>query len=532
MFLLEDITRLALWLLFTIVAVNLFFLSFVFYRRLARKRYYTVKDAARDRYQHVINKVLAGKIGTGHAASLLAEASAQPEHDALEEMLLSATADQRPRTTELLFGLGYVERWARAAFGYRRGRTLIQRAFRGDPPLRKGPAGAWNPMMRMKILSVSRALAVEHLGTLTPAIATYFATEALADPATDVQRTAIAILGRNRESSAIPLLVQQLAQAVQDPTDISLRTIKTSLVAYQIDDLLHFLPSLAHPAPRVRFFLVDAIAQICQRAARQMPLNKNDFPRAFYEIFLEVVVNDTFADVRARSAGVIRHFRDGRATDALRKLLHDENEFVRLHAARACAGRSYLRLTPDLAGLLGDARWRVREAAAQSLRAFGHEGVRELFQQFVSSTDRYASEQITDEIQRAGIIEDIAASLVPGQPDFALADAVCRKMVSMQKTSLLMNAMASTGVPAEARAMIMDALVVAAPPQFYAVIKAIADTDGGPLGSKATSLLGSGIMPSQTASGTTKTASGKTKKVSGKIKSVSGKSEKAGGEFA
>ncbi len=496
MILLEDLTSLVLWLLATIACINFLFLCFVFYRRLARRRYYTIKDSARDRYSDVIRKFSAGRLTVEQAASLLREASDRAEQDALEEMLLAATkAQDRQRTTELLLALGYVERWAQIAFGRRRARYLVRQAIRREPA--KDIPSRWQnlvrPIQRVRALSVPRALAVSHLGTLSAELAHFFGAEALKDPAKEVRVMAIIIMGRNREPSAIPLLIEQLASVVNKPTDISLRTVKTALVAYQVDDLPHFIPALTHAAPRVRFFVVDAAAQICQRAARTLPLNKNDFSQRFYETFLDTVVTDSFADVRARSAGVIRHFRDQRAVQALRKLLHDENEYVRLHAARACSDRLYLQLKSDLTQLLGDARWRVREAAAQSLRAFGHEGVRELYEQFVTSTDRYTSEQITEEIQRAGIIEDVAASLVPGQPDFSLADQVCRKMVTMGKTSLLMNAMASTGVPAEARAAIMDALVPAAPPQFWAVVKAIADTDSGPLGFKASSLLGSGI---------------------------------------
>src|SRR5689334_16607263 len=104
------------------------FLSFVFYRRLARSRYYAVKDSARERYQHVITKFLRRELDVSRAATLLEEAASQPEQDALEEMLLNAPPEQRERLSELLFALGNVEKWARTAYGYRRGRTFVQRA--------------------------------------------------------------------------------------------------------------------------------------------------------------------------------------------------------------------------------------------------------------------------------------------------------------------------------------------------------------------------------------------------------------------
>ncbi len=490
MILLEDLTSLVLWLLFTIATVNFVFLCFMVYRRLARKRYYAVKDSARERFQHVIARFVDGTLTVEQAASLLEEASSVPELDALQEMLLGAPPEQRDRTTQLLFALGYVERWARQAFGYRRGRDLVRKAFLGEPP-QTGPRKPkpLDSVQRLRFFSVPRALAVDHLGALSPALATFFATEALRDPAADVRRVAVSVLGRNRVAAAVSLLVQELNMAVEERSDVSLRAVKSALVCYQLDDLPWFVPSLQHANARVRFFVVDAIREICVRAARQLPLNKNDFSQPFYEAFVLSLPGDASADVRARSAGVIRYFRDATAITLLRRLMTDENEFVRLHATRAAADRVYATLTPDLIGRVTDTKWRVREAAVQSLRAIGRTGRTELLRLLTATQDRYASEQITEEIQRGGLIEDVVSALRPGNSEFGLAEAACRKMVAMAKTSLLLNAMVSTGVADEARAVIMDAMATAPPPDFYPVLRGLAAADSGPLGMKAASLL-------------------------------------------
>ena len=500
MILLEDLTRFVLWLLFTILTVNLLFLSFVFYRRLARKRYYTVKDSARERYQHVITKFLHRELDVAQTASLLEDATSQAEQDALEEMLLHAPAEERGRISELLFALGNVERWSRTAFGYRRGRTFVQRAFRGDAPLGTGPANRWNPILRLRFFSVPRSLAVERLGFLSSQLASYFATEALADPSFEVQRVAIGVLGMHRVPAAIPQLVHELKRAVEETSDLSLRSVKAALVGYQIDDLPWFVPEMQHANSRVRFFLVDAVREICLRASRSLPLNKNDFSQPFYELFLETMSADTSADVRARAAGVIGYFRDPRAAQALRRMLNDENEFVRLHATRACADRLFLPIAADLLRMLEDPKWRVRESAARALRAMGREGFDELLRRFVGTEDRYTAEQIIDEIQRSGTVEDVVSSLVPGNPDFALAESVCRKMVKMGKTSLLLNALASSGVPDEARAVMMDAIALAPPPEFYPLLQALSQHESA-LGFKASSVLSASAVRRAAASG-------------------------------
>jgi hypothetical protein len=319
-------------------------------------------------------------------------------------------------------------------------------------------------------------------------LATYFATEALSDPAFEVQYTAINVMGKHRVPAALPQLVKELQTAVEQASDLSLRSVKAALVCYQIDDLPWFVPLLEHPNPRVRFFLVDAVREICLRAARDLPLNKNDFSQPFYNLFLNRMAGDSSADVRARSAAVIGYFRDEKAVQALRKLLQDENEYVRLHATRACADRLYTPLIPDVLRRLEDSKWRVRDAAAQTLRAMDREGFNEMLRLFIDTGDRYTAEQIVDEIQRSGMVEDVVSSLVPGNPDFVLAEGMCRKMVKMGKTSLLLNALSSAGVPDEARAVMMDAIALAPPPEFYPLLQEMSQHDSA-LGFKASSVL-------------------------------------------
>lgn len=538
MVLFEDLTSVVLWLLATVFAINLVFLFFVFFRRVARKRYYAIKDSARERYLAVISGFASRQVAVEQATDLLAGATSRPERDAVEELLLDAVeSGDRERLTELVIGSGYLQRWAAQAFGRRRGREVVRAAIHSQVPAPRSARWArfTDPILRLRMLSVPRAIAAEHLGWLAPSLSRVFMSEALADPSLQVRSTAIAVIGQNRDRRAIGQLVEELARAVAQKSDISLRSIKVALVSYELDDLPYFVPYLSHELPRVRFFLVDAISQIANNPAavfalsknessrrsavrmqsasgrasssrhrsasrissrassrassRGLLLNKNDFSRDFYEVFLAELANDKFADVRARCAEVVRHFRDRRAADALRTLLRDENEFVRLHAARACGDRVYAPLSSELARLLADSKWRVREAAAQSLRASGRDGIGELYRRFVTTDDRYAAEQITEEIQRSGAIEDLAASLVSSNVTLPLSEAVCRKMILMGKSSLLLNAMASAAVPGEARAFIMNAMQLAPPPEFFALLQQIAATDTGPLGMKAGSLL-------------------------------------------
>lgn len=491
MLFIEDLASLVLWLLATVLSLNLLFLLFIFYRRLGRKRYYEDKDSARSRYTRVVSEFVDNEISVERAVVLLDEASAQAERDAVQEMLLAQEdANNAERISQVFFGLAYVERWARQAFGRRRARALVERSMKREkaPISTAVDRGLLAPIRRMRMFGVPRALAVEALGRLAPEYAQVFVAEALHDPAAEVRRVAIAAMGRNRHPAAIPLLLEELLKAVEMHNDVSLRSTKSALVCYTIDDLHHFVPFLSHPNRRMRFFVVDTVREICNKASRHMLLNKNDFPQDLYEALLDVSARDEFADVRARTAAVIKHFRDKRSVQALRMLLSDENDFVRLHSVRACQDRYYADLVPDMIRRLSDTRWRVREAAVKALAAFGASGSNELYRYFVATKDQYVSEQITEEIQRSGLTADIVAALAHGGEDRDLALAVAKKMVLMGKSSLLTGAVAGLQEP-EPRILLMDALMLQPTEEFLAVLEVIGTTDGGPVGDKARTLL-------------------------------------------
>jgi HEAT repeat protein len=488
----EDLTAVVLWFLLTVIAVNLLFLCFIFYRRAARKRYFSAKDAGRARYASVVNEFLQGQHTVEKAVALLSGARSIPEQDAVRDVLFSHTNESNTaQVTELLFALGYVERWARDAFGRGRAKKLLQMALRKEKPAVTSDVrqSILNPLLRLRLFAVPRAVAMTQLGRLGPDFSLVFAAEALRDSASDVRRVGTDALGRHRHPAAIPLLVEELRKALEVGNDVSLRSAKSALTCYQLDDLQHFVRFLTHPNRRMRFFVVDCAREICNRAAAVSLLNKNDFSLDFYETFLSRVVVDEFADVRARSAAVIKHFRDARSLAALRTLLRDENEFVRLHAVRACADRYYGDLIPLLVERLSDARWRVRDAAAAAIRTFGSSGTNELYRYFVGCPDQYASEQVAEEIQREGLMEDVLAALASGGADAQLAYSVCQKMVGMGKTSLLLGAVTSPGFPEEQRLMLLDILSMYPTPELVAVLQALAEAQLGEVSNRAAVLL-------------------------------------------
>ncbi|HZQ92703.1 MAG TPA: HEAT repeat domain-containing protein [Terriglobales bacterium] len=503
MFFLEDVAQLVLWLLLGLTWVNLVFLCFVFYRRLSRKRYFAAKDAAREHYRPMISQFAAGHIPVEAAAAVLRNARTVPEQDAVRDALfLEAAPADRERTTELLFALGMVEAWAKQAYGKRQAQDVVRRALRHEAaplaPANSTARRATRSSLRM--LAVPRALAVNRLAHLRPEVAQVFAAEALKDPSPEVRRVAVRALGRTRHPAGVPLLAAEIERSFAAGNDISLRTAKAALVAYNLEDLHLFVPLLRHPSRRMRFVVVDTVRQIAERAARKAPLNRNDFPIEMHQLLLNELARDEFADVRARTASVLRHFRDAAAVEALRKLTTDEDEFVRLHAVRACGDPYLPQLLSAVTDRLGDPRWRVREAAVKSITAFGQAGDQELYRYFIQSPDRYACEQLAEEIQRRGLVlqlMDLLQASTSGRASpgssahhgAQLATAVFQKLVMLGKGSLLLHAAQSPELDANTRLKLLD-LVAAQPTQLtLSTFAYLAQTDPGPVGEHAAELL-------------------------------------------
>jgi HEAT repeat protein len=161
---------------------------------------------------------------------------------------------------------------------------------------------------------------------------------------------------------------------------------------------------------------------------------------------------------------------------------------VRLHAVRACGHRTYTALIPDIVARLTDMRWRVREAAVGALALVGPEGLDEMYRFFVSCPDAFACEQITEEIQRKGLVEDLVAALMAGGEETDLGRAVCQKMSMMGKTSLLISALASVVAP-DVRIALMESLAAAPSDEFLSVLQMITETSSGSVQIRASQIL-------------------------------------------
>jgi HEAT repeat protein len=473
MILIEDLTSFIVSLLIGIIGLNLVFFSFVLWRRLTRQRFFNEKDASKERFRPVVEDLLSGRLTPEQAIKVLSEGTSKAEKEAIWSLLSSSDVEGRLKCTLVLFGLGKVEEWSNEAFGAKRTAELLE-MIKSNKPYVAGSQVRRSPKsyQRLKMKSVPKALAVDNLAQLSPDWALIFCIEGLQDPSMEVRAMAMRGLGKTKLRSALPHLFHEMAHCIEAQSDLSLRGIKTALIEFAIEDLPAYTPYLTHANHRFRFFVVDSAREICNRAAEGSVLNKNDFSTDFYEAILNFSAVDEFPDVRARAANIVKHFRDSRSVAALRLLLSDENEFVRLHAVRACSDRYYIDLIPEVSRLMRDPKWRVRESAAKSLGEIGG-GLSELYGEFVKTTDVYQSEQIAEQIQRGGLMPHIIAELHEGGEARKRAFTVCQKLALLQKTSLLSMILSAPELGDEVRMQIIEALSIAPTLPFRSALQTI-----------------------------------------------------------
>jgi hypothetical protein len=507
------------WLAVGVLVINTILVIYILHRRLSRNRYFQRKDSTRRQLSPTVRNFLAGDIGVDEATAALRTAKSPAAREAIQDMLLDGIGPNNRRTvTEVLLRLGFVGAWAKEAFGRRRGKQLIDHVVDGAPLPLLGKR-KFQRVRSMRLFCVKRARAVAQLGQLDGDFAQTFMDEAQHDPSPYVGRANVAAMGQNRESFAVSVLLELLRQAAEGVNGLSVLSVKTALVRYPMTELPQFTQSLSDPNPKFRYMVVDSIREICDNT--NLTLSTQDFPPDLYRWFLDQAKHDSSVDVRARSARVIRHFHDAGAVVALRALMQDENEFVRLHAVRSCADPYYTELIPDVVQRIGDAKWRVREASVKTLATFGNEGRTQLANYFLSTPDTYASEQIVEEMQRGGIIGDLLPGLGSEGPESWVVMKVCSKMVRMGKTSLLTellsreirmsrlgDAPSSAQIAAmetaqKARAQLLDVLAMSPTPQLMETVQSLARRDRDHLKGKAQTILQSGIEANQSTAGET-----------------------------
>jgi len=115
------------------------------------------------------------------------------------------------------------------------------------------------------------------------------------------------------------------------------------------------------------------------------------------------------------------------AADIPRGMLADPVPFVRAHAARTLVRLDPARSAIDIAPLLADADWWVRQAAKEGLLAIGLDALPAVLSQ-LDSTDRFARNGAADVLQGIGAVAGLLARATQPGPDGEAAAALLRKL--------------------------------------------------------------------------------------------------------
>lgn len=471
--LIEHITELVFMGLLAVLLANGALVALAITRRQRREKYFERIDDLRQRYGPVIVGVLARKIDYQRGLTLLRDITGLDRDFVLEQLLMSRTPTpgQVPILRQLAEDLGLVRVWQRQLSGQFDVATLREAFTR--------PEGLLERIGRLSF--ILRARAAENLGTIRHEPSWPLLVKALADPHPDVRAVAVRALAAIGEPQSFPALVERLHEVILKPSsDVSLRAVKSALVSFPLTRAAGLLNSLTHRHPRIRFFAVDVLKEMVERRAaseEELLLDSKNFSPELSELFLTQLCFDQNPDVRARSAPVIAHLQDPRATPVLLALLDDSEWFVRLHAVRALAKRKYLPQAGQISRRLTDPHWMVREAAARTLLVFGRVGIDQLADHFLDSEDRYSREQVADEMQRAGLIPTLLTQY--GNEADGRTAKVLEQLADMGKTSYLLSTM-QTSSDRNLRKRFLEAFGKHSDPQIQGWVKQMAAREADP----------------------------------------------------
>ncbi len=432
-FLIEHVTEVVFVLFILALLGNLLLIGTVFLRRQRRGRFFHRIDSLRVRYSPIIAGVLSGRIAYEKGLQDLQQISGSDRVFILEQLCLEKkpVPSEEPALRRLCEDLGLVKIWQQRLMG-QVDQVSVREAL-------MGPQGV---VSRIEFLHfLVRSKSAENLGLIRHRPSWPLLVKALEDSNPDLQVVAARALAAIKHPGSFAALVERLQQVVlQSAPLVSVRTLKSALVSFPLENASKLMGSLQHANPRIRFLATDIIREMAEREAAgdpDFPLDGTKMAPELVEVFLTRLPLDENPDVRARSAPVIAYLADPRAAAALFTLLEDAVWFVRLHAARSLAKHRFVSCASKVACALTDPNWKVREAAVRALRGFGSSGLNLLTAHFLTSRDRYSREQIADEFQRAGLIPELLVRCA--EAGNGRETAILRHLAEMGKTSYMIS---------------------------------------------------------------------------------------------
>ena len=339
-------------------------------RRVFNKRKYQKLDALRQEYGSRLSQVLESGGITGHEDAFRTKPGSLAWH-AVEDMLFAVMSEGNfvDEARTLFHRLGYVAYYEDRLAG----RNIVARASAIDKLGRMGCLASVSKLILMledgnpEILSVT-VRAISRIGTNEGLAAIMGRMPGLLGGSL-VTRKAVENALLNFGEAVIPYLLEYHWERV-DPW-----------ISSCILETLSHLPPVTQSVSFALDHLQSPNAEVRSKALKVLGCAEANIPPSLHELVLP--------------------------------LLEDPIWFVRLQAAKTAGTLALKTAAGPLGKLLFDKNWHVRSQAALALTRFGHTAI-DIFLDALSTSDEYAKESICEEIEKAGLSDQLIANLCCG----------------------------------------------------------------------------------------------------------------------
>jgi len=373
------------------------------FRRWQHIRYLQYRHALHTQYRSILVQALSGT-ASAHGTQVLRELPL-PALELLLDPLFS-----RRRVPEghlaplqaLCAELGLTELWQQRLV---KGEEMRTRP--GSPP------GASTRHAQLPPRLLLRAKGIRNLGILRHQPSWPLLVRTLDDPHPDIQSVALRALAAIHTPESFPVILGRLhAVVLEKCASPSLQALQAALVCFDLTSSADLLPSLRHPHGQIRLISTDILRVMVGRSASREPdllLGPQVFSGEITELLLTKLCRDASAEVRGQVAEVVAFLSDPRAATVLYELLFDPQWPVRLRTVRALARSRHSTdlLLLGICDRLRDSHAHVREAAIQTLISLGERGRRQLYEYFLTSSDRRTRQQIVEAVERTGLLASL-----------------------------------------------------------------------------------------------------------------------------
>ncbi len=306
---------------------------------------------------------------------------------------------------------------------------------------------------RLNLFSfLARAKKIDNLGRIRYQPSWPVLAEALDDPSPDVREVAIRSLAALGESASFPCLVKQLRVAAAFPESAAPeRVLKAAFARFPLRLASQLMPLLQDSNVRLRVLTSQALREMAAAAHAELRGASglaNETGQELTELVLNRLPEDESPEVRAAAADLAGWYgEDAKTRRKLMRLINDQEWFVRLHAVRALGQqRGAESAVTHLLPCVTDRNWRVREAAVQAIGS-GQDGPRQLLSAFLETEDRYAREQIMEELRVSGRLAQAESPPLTGyEAKKLMADAIADMGRTPSARTMAANRMAKDGV--------------------------------------------------------------------------------------